>query len=80
VTSEKQVKGWKVRIVMPSITLHFVSATEPRLRTGAGGHPLGIDWVPTGEGETPGFIDWEHVYAVTWRAPTAGDGNNRGDR
>lgn len=67
-TREKQVAGWKVRVVLPGTALHFVSATEPRLHVNKlTGRPVGIDWEPTDEGDTPSYIDWSAVIAVTYR-------------
>ena len=72
-TAEKHVDGWKVRVVVHNAILHFVSSTEPQILTDPPGTSMrdvvGLDWTPTGEGDTPGYIDWSAVSAITWRAP-----------
>lgn len=71
----KITNGWKVRVVVPGALLHFVSATEPIVVEHRGVDVLdgatgiaGLEWTPTEEGDTAGYIDWEQVVAVTWRA------------
>jgi hypothetical protein len=70
---------WKVRVAVNGAILHLASRTEPRPLfriVSPGGssmesdHILGLkaDWVTgTDYGDTPGYIDWESVDAVTWR-------------
>jgi hypothetical protein len=60
---------WKVRVVLPGTPLHFASLTEPVLRFEAG-RLSGISWdliVGTEHGDTPGYLDWPSVVAVSWR-------------
>lgn len=64
---------WRVRLSIPGGgLLHLASADEPVLLTGADGRPVGIaaQWLTPDDpdcGDTPGFIDWAVVAAITWR-------------
>lgn len=63
----KVVDGWMVRVVMRGGgMLHFVSETEPDLFT-SGGSVTNVGWQPTEDGDTPDYIDWSEVVAITWR-------------
>jgi hypothetical protein len=53
---------WRVRIALPSIALHFVSATQPYIENGQ----VVMDPLE-GYGDEVGFIDRTSVQAATWR-------------
>lgn len=64
------VPCWKVRVVFGTATLHVLSSTEPELVQAEDGSLVGVVWEPildTEHGDTPGFIRWADVSAVTWR-------------
>ncbi len=61
---------WKVRIcIRGCAVLHFASKDEPVVNF-RNEKPIGILWRPimsTEAGDTPAYIDWDEVSAITWR-------------
>jgi hypothetical protein len=57
---------FKVRVVVPGALLHLASWSEPTI---GADHVVTADWIRDDPeyGDTIGFIEWDHVVAVTWR-------------
>ena len=62
-------QAWKVRIVLRGAFVHVVSETEPVIHWQADGSIDRVDWTPIAcpHGDTPGYIRWSEVTAITWR-------------
>lgn len=61
---------FKVRVVVGTTVLHFLSRTAPAVEYYDEGGAYVASWdliEGTDHGDTCGFIDWSAVKAITWR-------------
>lgn len=73
ITTNPDQHHWKVRVCIPGSVIHLASWNHPEVIDTGTTRTVIAEWIDDPDlGDSIGWIDWDHVAAVTWRYSGSG--------